>query len=198
MELRATNARNFGFVFSTHEMSAEEKTVKAKQAFMDSVRQASASESRAEKSNKQNLADIQETLTKIKSNFKLDKDEWIKLLGVLRDEGKISQDDYQLASVGYSLIPLGYKDANGNFVKYDTESVMAKRMSLTAQGAAKDGWDGDPIQYLDNWIASMRNWKSDMLLQRNPDGTPKYNNFEPLDKQISSISKVLNALLAML
>lgn len=195
MELK-TNTQNYGFLFSNREMSPAEKTAKAQQSFLDQLHQACNPD--AETSNKSKADDIQELLQKIKNAYKLSREEWTDVLKRLKDDGKISQEDYQLANFGFTLIPLGYKDAQGNFVKYDTESIMGKRLSAVAQGQESDGWDGDPIKYLDNWLETLRTWKNSMLRQTKPDGTAKYDNFAPLDTQINSISRVINELLALL
>jgi len=191
MNAVTSKTQNFGFLFTNREMSSDEKQVKAKQAFAEAIRQASGLQT-PERTIRDKQTDIQETLKKIKNEYKLDKEEWKKFLDLLCEEGKLSKEDCRLASGDFRLIPLGYYNASGEFVKYDTTLIMSKSLQRLADGRDSDDWDGKPIAYLDNWLDLLRKFKSDLA------ATGEYDDFSPIDNQINAISRVLNVLLEMI
>lgn len=127
------------------------------------------------------------------------KDEWNGLCRELESLGAISKDDFQYTQAGWRVIPLGYWGENGEFVKYDTMSIMKDKLpdvrhSQGGQLICPDeyAWKGDPLAYLDNWMKSLYSWRSDMARARNEDGTPKYSDFSPITNQINSCQKVID------
>lgn len=130
------------------------------------------------------------------------KDEWSGLCKELETLGAISEADCQCTSADFHLIPLGYYDGNGEFVKY--ELPMELKNKLLSQAGRKrspsedglwacldgSGWTGDPLAYLDNWMDSLYNWRSDLARARNEDGSAKYSDFSPITSQLNSCQKV--------
>lgn len=132
------------------------------------------------------------------------KDEWTALCKELESLGAISKDDFQYTRAGIRVIPLGYWGRDGEFVKYDTVSIMKNKLpdprhSQGGQWICPDeyAWKGDPLAYLDNWMNSLYNWRSDMARARNEDGSPKYDNFSPITNQINSCQKVTDLVRAL-
>lgn len=131
-------------------------------------------------------------------------DEWTALCKELESLGAISKDDFQYTRAGIRVIPLGYWGEDGEFVKYDTVSIMKNKLpdprhSQGGQWICPDeyAWKGDPLAYLDNWMNSLYNWRSDMARARNEDGSPKYDNFSPITNQINSCQKVTDLVRAL-
>lgn len=127
------------------------------------------------------------------------KDEWNGLCKELESLGAISKDDFQYTQAGWRVIPLGYWGENGEFVKYDTMSIMKDKLpdvrhSQGGQLICPDeyAWEGDPLAYLDNWMKSLYSWRSDLARARNEDGSPKYGDFSPITDQINSCQKVID------
>lgn len=127
------------------------------------------------------------------------KDEWTGLCKELESLGAISKDDFQYTQAGWRVIPLGYWGENGEFVKYDTMSIMKDKLpdvrhSQGGQLICPDeyAWKGDPLAYLDNWMKSLYSWRSDLARARNEDGSPKYGDFSPITDQINSCQKVMD------
>lgn len=127
------------------------------------------------------------------------KDEWNGLCKELESLGAISKDDFQYTQAGWRVIPLGYWAENGEFVKYDTVSIMKDklpdvRQSQEGQYICPDeyAWKGDPLAYLDSWMNSLYSWRSDLARARNEDGSPKYGGFSPITDQINSCQKVID------
>ena len=127
------------------------------------------------------------------------KDEWNGLCKELESLGAISKDDFQYTQAGWRVIPLGYWGENGEFVKYDTMSIMKDKLpdvrhSQGGQLICPDeyAWKGDPLAYLDNWMKSLYSWRSDLARARNEDGSPKYGDFSPITDQINSCQKVID------
>lgn len=132
------------------------------------------------------------------------KEEWTGFCKELEALGAISKDDFQYTQAGIRLIPMGYWAENGEFVKYDTMSIMKDkllnvRQSQEGQWICPDeyAWKGDPLAYLDNWMNALYSWRSDMARTRNEDGTPKYSDFSPITDQISSCQKVTDLVRAL-
>ncbi len=130
-----------------------------------------------------------------KSN--VNKDEWTALCKELETLGAISKDDFQFTRADFHFIPLGYQGENGEFIKYDMPPMLKNKLldRHHTQGPEadglwafldEDGWKGDPLAYLDNWVSSLYSWRSDLARARNGDGTPKYSDFSPITNQINS------------
>ena len=131
-------------------------------------------------------------------------DEWTGLCKELEALGAISKDDFQYTQAGWRVIPLGYWGEDGEFVRYDTVSIMKNKLpdvghSQGGQWICPDeyDWKGDPLAYLNNWMKSLYQWRSDMARARNEDETPKYNNFSPITNQINSCQKVTDLVRAL-
>ena len=134
----------------------------------------------------------------------ISQEEWTGLCKELEALGAISKDDFQYTQAGWRVIPLGYWGEDGEFVRYDTVSIM-KNM-LPDVGHSRGGqwicpdeydWKGDPLAYLDNWMKSLYSWRSDMARARKEDGSPKYSDFSPITDQINSCQKVTDLVRAL-
>lgn len=131
-------------------------------------------------------------------------EEWTGLCKELEALGAISKDDFQYTQAGWRVIPLGYWAENGEFVKYDTVSIMKDKLPdvRNSQGGQlicpdEYAWKGDPLAYLDNWMKSLYSWRSDMARARNEDGSAKYDSFSPITNQINSCQKVTDLVRAL-
>ena len=51
-------------------------------------------------------------------------------------------------------------------------------------------WPGNPFENYDMWAFSLKKWATVLSMERNPDGTPKYQSVAPIQKQASSCSLV--------
>ena len=131
------------------------------------------------------------------------KDEWMGLSKELKDAGLITESDFHYSRADGHLIPIGYYDESGNFVKYDTPPMLVEELrtlskmfqssSVSSREAWQlvDDWTGDPFEYLDSWVSELYSWRSDLARMRAADGSPKYNNFTPITDQINSCQKVV-------
>lgn len=131
------------------------------------------------------------------------KDEWTGLCKELKDLGAVSETDLMYTRADLHLIPIGYYDENGEFVQYDTPPMLKNELldKYHSQGSGADGfwaclnasgWAGDPLAYLDDWIASLYSWRSDLARARNEDGSLKYSDLSPITGQINSCQKVVD------
>lgn len=130
------------------------------------------------------------------------KDEWMDLCRELKDAGVLTQSDFDYTRADGHLIPIGYYNANGTFVQYDTPPMLAEKLHTlsgmpqsSAAGNSEawlsgSGWTGDPLEYLDAWVSALYDWRSDMARERAADGSPKFEDFSPINTQISSCQKV--------
>lgn len=132
------------------------------------------------------------------------RDEWTALCKELEALEAISREDFQYTQAGFRVIPLGYWGEDGEFVKYDTLSIMKNKLPDPHRGQREswtcpdeDAWKGDPLAYLDDWMTSLYSWRSDMARARNGDGTPKYSDFSPITNQINSCQKVTDLVRAL-
>ncbi|WP_325200867.1 hypothetical protein [Oscillibacter sp.] len=131
-------------------------------------------------------------------------DEWTALCKELKTLGAISKEDFQYTQAGIRVIPLGYWGEDGEFVRYDTVSIMKNKLpdvrhSQSGQWICPDeyDWKGDPLAYLDNWMKSLYSWRSDMARARNEDGSPKYSDFSPITSQINACQRVTDLVKAL-
>ena len=134
----------------------------------------------------------------------ISQEEWTGLCKELEALGAISKDDFQYTQAGWRVIPLGYWGEDGEFVRYDTVSIMKNKLpdvghSRGGQWICPDeyDWKGDPLAYLDNWMKSLYSWRSDMARARKEDGSPKYSDFSPITDQINSCQKVTDLVRAL-
>lgn len=130
------------------------------------------------------------------------KDAWNGLCRELQSLGAITEEDFLCTRSDLRLIPIGYSDQNGEFVTYELPPILKDnllRLHGNSQGKAADGiwmrtadqdWDGDPLNYLDDWAATLCSWRSSLARMRSEDGSLKYDNFSPLTRQIDSCQKV--------
>lgn len=92
----------------------------------------------------------------------ISQDEWTALCKELEALGAITKEDFQCTRTDFHIIPLGYEDENGTFIKYDMPMLTNMLLNLHyGQGAGadglwtcldEDGWRGDPLACLDNWM----------------------------------------------
>lgn len=123
-------------------------------------------------------------LSNLQSGKPVEKDAWKGLCKELLDQGQITESEYQCTNLDYRLIPLGSHDSSGNFVRYNNtaEIVLASR--------SLNQWTGHPLEMLDTWSFLFRKWGSQLALEYNPDGTPKYQNLSPISNQASACQKI--------
>jgi len=129
-------------------------------------------------------------------------DEWTNLCRELKDAGMITESDFMCTRADLRTVPLGYMDDGGNVVYYDnspllssgllgTETRLSGYSGLKSLWTVED-WSGDPLKYFDQWIESLRNWRSDLAAEKNADGTRKYGDLSHLGNDINSCQKVTN------
>ena len=129
-------------------------------------------------------------------------DEWTNLCRELRDAGMITESDFMCTRADLRTVPLGYMDDGGNVVYYGnppflsrgllgTETRLSGYSGLKSLWTVED-WSGDPLKYFDQWIESLRNWRSDLAAEKNADGTRKYGDLSHLGNDINSCQKVTN------
>ena len=59
-------------------------------------------------------------------------------------------------------------------------------------------WPGNPLDYLDQWAFSLKKWGAELSRERNPDGTPKYQDVSPIYDQASACGRVSNLIKGLL
>lgn len=153
-------------------------------------------------------ATSRDTLNDLKDGEDVTQDAWEGFLLELKNLGVITKEEFVVAKGDVMLIPLGYRDENGELVMYDG---IAERFGMldklrTAPGGGigmltdtADTWAGDPLDFLDAWIENLTEWREELSRQRSEDGTPRYEHFKPIDDQIAScerVSSLVNGLLA--
>lgn len=117
MGLTTTNTQNYDFLFSSRETSSAEKTAQNGQSFLNAVRQAGGA-AETEQTQREKMADIRETISQIKSGYKLGGDAWLQFLQNLYEDNELRKESYRLAAVGNNSLPRGYTNINGEFVEY--------------------------------------------------------------------------------
>lgn len=146
-------------------------------------------------------------LDQIKNGEDVSYEDWQGLLSELKNADAIDKADYDAASVCGNEVCIGYADENGNFVPFEG----AVNFSVDGNGRATayhwgedipnistwSSWtDGtnDPLDYLDEWIERYTEWRDRMAAQKNDDGSAKYENLDPISKQITSLTNVANVI----
>jgi len=51
-------------------------------------------------------------------------------------------------------------------------------------------WPGNPFEHMDLWAFSLRKWAASLALERNSDGTLKYQDLSPVHDQASACGRV--------
>jgi len=62
-----------------------------------------------------------------------------------------------------------------------------------------ESWTGDPMAFLDAWIESLREWREHLAQTRKENEELKYDDLDPIDRQIegaSSVSALMQSLLS--
>ena len=133
----------------------------------------------------------------------IQKDEWKAFCKELKDAGVISQSDFDYTRADGHIIPIGYYDACGNFIKYSTPPMLVDKLHMlsgntSSAGAERwqssSGWNGSPLAYLNSWASMLLDWKNDMSVMRAADGSLMFDDFSPVDLQINSCRKVCDLL----
>ena len=120
------------------------------------------------------------TLRRLKSNPNfISKREWMDLTSELNRMGVISDTDYMGSDALFHLVPLGDMD-NPYTLTGDMRTALDKI----------NQWPGNPFENYDMWAFSLKKWATVLSMERNPDGTPKYQSVDPIQKQASSCSLV--------
>lgn len=136
----------------------------------------------------------------------ISKDEWKHFCTELKDAGAITQDDYVYTQADVHLIPIGYHDERGNFIKYPESPYFAEQlhysyvMSQRAAGKMVEvqlptyRWNGDPMKYLNSWTSMLYDWRSGIARTGMTEDGQRIDDFSPINDQINSCQKVMNLL----
>jgi len=120
------------------------------------------------------------TLKRLKSNPNfISKREWLDLTTELNHMGVLSDTDYMAADSLFQLVPIGDMDN-----PYTLTDDMRTALDRVHQ------WPGNPFEHLDLWSFSLRKWATVLSMERNPDGSAKYQTVAPIQKQATSCSIV--------
>jgi len=120
------------------------------------------------------------TLKRLKSNPNfISKREWLDLTTELNHMGVLSDTDYMAADGLFQLVPIG--DMDNPYMLTDDMRTTLDRVHQ---------WPGNPFEHLDLWSFSLRKWAASLSLERNPDGTPKYQDLSPIYDQASACDRV--------
>lgn len=131
----------------------------------------------------------------------ISKEAWSSFCLELKNLGVIDENDYVYTRAEFHMIPIGYIDGNGNLVQYENIPIHADDRNTqykqyitgsTEEAWTSNDWFGDPLKFMDDWLSSMQEWKSDLSVQRNPDGSAKYKDLSPITDQINSYQKVMD------
>lgn len=93
-------------------------------------------------------------------------EEWSALRAEMRDAGLITQSEF--ISSDPDVVTIGYLDANDGVVLYPF--AIGCTVSYTYDGSVKSGafwginWNGDPFQYLDQWLKIVRDHRENLEL----------------------------------
>lgn len=137
----------------------------------------------------------------------ISQDEWTNLCRELKEAGLITESDFLYTRADLRTVPIGYFDRNGNAVLYESNLIPGGLLEMDSHSnnsaglsktLAVDDWPGDPLQYFDKWIESLRKWRSELASQRNEDGTRKYDDLSCIGNNISSCQKVTNLVKALM
>lgn len=169
------------------------------QGFLDEMKKAAVTDAAGSKGIYEQLSGMSKNvLERIKNGYNnITKVEWMQLCTELKDMGAMTETEFK----DIHLIPLGYTRPDGVFVMYEHgPSLFARQNDLsqwtgvtsnsTSGFWSFDDWSGDPLKYLDDWISSLRSWRDDLATKRNPDGSPKYENFGPIENKLNACQKV--------
>ena len=128
------------------------------------------------------------TLRRLKANPNaISKVDWLDLTHELNAMGVISDTDYQGTDMMFHLVPLG--DMSN---PYPTSADMGDTLDRINR------WPGNPLDYLDQWAFSVKNWGAELSMERNPDGTSKYKDLSPVYDQAAACGRVSNLIQGLL
>lgn len=143
---------------------------------------------------------LPDILARLKSGGGITQKEWDDLCTDLKNQGLISQTDYNCTRGNYRLIPVGSTGPDGIFTPYERIPGMSEKLQKLAKYMSdpaasleayfSDDWQGDPLAYLDDWMAELREWRDHLAAQRNPDGGLKYPDLTPITEQLNSCQRV--------
>lgn len=127
------------------------------------------------------------------------KDEWKALRRDMKDAGLISSTDYFRSDP--DVVIVGYTDPNDGLVAYPPFQDCAASAetgpgeTLCASGSTgwlsrlgAEDWTGNPFQFLDQWLQTMRRWQYDLEQMVRPNGV-KYDTSH-LVRQMEDRQKV--------
>lgn len=138
------------------------------------------------------------TVEKLKEGRGLTKTQWTDLCRELKDMGVITQAEFDYTRGDLHLVPV-ISDSRGGV----TALGMKERLNSLYQASqvpggleawSSDTWAGDPLEYLDEWLESLRKWKGELSAERWPDGGRKYQDFSAVDVQVDACQKVMDVL----
>lgn len=132
---------------------------------------------------KQLSSNSQRVLNQIKNGYNnVSRSDWYNLTYELKNLNVISESDFINANPA-SFTPVGDYDENGNWVHFPPPSEEMERLlepekftnPIYKQVVGEtDERFGDPLKYLDAWIAAQENWLDEIVRHEDTDGTGKY------------------------
>lgn len=121
-----------------------------------------------------------EVLALLKSGGKVEKEDWMALMGELRDSGAITQEEYDWTNFELVLTPI-----QTGLISYgDRGNEYRETLRQFEQ------WPGDPLEYLDMWLLALKKEKG--LLEVEYRNQPGYHSasLSAFDLQASACGKV--------
>ena len=145
---------------------------------------------------KQLSPNSQRVLNQIKNGYhNVNRDDWYSLTYELKNLNLISESDF-IAANPASFTPLGDYDENGNWVHFPPPSEEMERLlepekfmnPIYNQVVGEtDERFGDPLKYLDAWLAAQENWLDEIVRHEDTGGTETYQ------RSISLMQKHIDA-----
>lgn len=121
-------------------------------------------------------ATSKDLLHKIKNNVPISKEEWQGLTRELLNKGIITKEEFDITQ-GYQLIPISKSGK--------ASAVLLESLKKLTRGEDPSGWNGNPMDYLDNWLGIVKSMRN----ERDEHGRLMFDR-EMMDKEVSDIDSV--------
>lgn len=129
-----------------------------------------------------------EVLALLKSGGQVEKEDWTALMQELRDNGAITQEEYDWTNFELILspIPTGKdgKPVSGLIHRSDREAEYWETLRQFEQ------WPGNPLDYLDMWLLSLKKERGLLELEYRNQLGHDTSAFSGFDKQANACNKV--------
>lgn len=150
----------------------------------------------AERSTAPNKRELLETLSErskkivelLKSGDKVDKEDWMELMGELRDQGAITEDEY-----GWTNFELAVSPVKTGLVTYGDQGSEYRETLRSFQE-----WPGDPLEYLDMWLLAVQKEKALLEVESRKQLGYDPAAFSGFDKQSAACGKVASLVRALM